>query len=117
MLGQVRLWYAKVDYKLRLGQLVSVWTPHISTSDLGSLSLQGTSLVTSIFPERDSSCYFMVQDNSDTGTLCKTPLGYVDGKQLASLMTLKSFVEGGHEVDDGKILVCVKSIGGRKKRE
>ena len=59
----------------------------------------------------------MVQDNSDTGTQCKTPLGYVDGKQLASLMTLKSFVEGGHEVDNGKILVCVKSIGGRKKRK
>ncbi|MCJ1432732.1 hypothetical protein MMC27_002089 [Xylographa pallens] len=111
----VRLWYAKVDYKLRLGQLVSVWTPHISTSDLGSLSLQCASLVTSIFPERDSSCYFMVQDNSDTGTLCKTPLGCVDGKKLESLMTLKSFVEGGHEVDNGKILVCVKSIGGRKK--
>ncbi|MCJ1381859.1 hypothetical protein MMC17_004971 [Xylographa soralifera] len=111
----VRLWYAKVDYKLHLGQLVSVWTPHISTSDSGSLTLHGASLVTSIFPERDSSCYFMVQDNSDTGTLCKTPLGYVDGKQLASLMTLKSFVDGGHEVPDGKILVCVKSIGGRKK--
>ncbi|MCJ1286437.1 hypothetical protein MMC26_005782 [Xylographa opegraphella] len=113
--SKVRLWYAKVDYKLRLGQLVSVWTPHISTSDLGSLTSRGTSLVTSIFPERDNSCYFMVQDNSDSGALCKTPLGYVDGKQLASLMTLKSFVDGGHEVDNGKILVCVKSIGGRKK--
>ena len=113
----MKLWYAKVDYKLRLGQLVSVWTPHISISDSGSLTLQGGSLVTSIFPERDRSCYFMLQDNSDTGTLYKTPLGYVDGRQLASLMTLKSFAEGAHEVDDGKILVCVKSIGGRKKRE
>ncbi|MCJ1391895.1 hypothetical protein MMC18_004762 [Xylographa bjoerkii] len=112
----VRLWYANVDYKLRLGQLVSVWTPHISTNDLGSLTLHGASLVTSIFPERDSSCYFMVQDNSDTGTLCKTSIGYTDGKRLTSLMTLKSYVEGGHEVNDGKILVCVKSIRGRKKQ-
>ena len=46
-----------------------------------------------------------------------TPLGYEEGKQLAGLMTLKNFVEGGHEVVDGKILVCVKSIGGRKKCE
>ena len=30
-------------------------------------------------------------------------------------MTLKSFIEGGYDVPDGKILVCVKSIGGRKK--
>ncbi|MCJ1398080.1 hypothetical protein MMC11_001277 [Xylographa trunciseda] len=111
----VRLWYANVEYKLRLGQLISVWTPHISTSDSGSLTLHGASLVTSIFPERDSSCYFMTQDNSDTGILCKTPLGYVDGKQLAFLMTLKAFADGGHEVGGGKILVCVKSIGARKK--
>jgi len=57
----------------------------------------------------------MVQENSDGGTLCKTPTEYEDGKQLAGLMTLKCFVEGGYEVMDGRILVCVKSIGGKKK--
>lgn len=79
--------------------------------------MQDTSLVTSIFPERDNSCYFMVQEQSDEGVMCKTPLGYRDGKQLDGLMTLKSFIAGGHELPDGKILVCVKSIGGRKKCE
>ena len=59
----------------------------------------------------------MVQEQSDEGLVCKTPLGYRDGKQLDGLMTLKGFIEGGHEVADGKILVCVKSIGGRKKCE
>lgn len=34
---------------------------------------------------------------------------------MAGLMTLKSFAEGGCEVKDNKILVCVKSIGARKK--
>ena len=59
----------------------------------------------------------MVQEQSDEGVMCKTPLGYCDGKQMDGLMTLKSFIEGGHELADGKILVCVKSIGGRKKCE
>ena len=59
----------------------------------------------------------MVQEQSDEGVMCKNQLGYRDGKQLDGLMTLKGFIEGGHEVADGKILVCVKSIGGRKKCE
>jgi len=109
------LWYAKIEYNLRLGQLVSIWTPHISNAESNSLPLDNASLVTSIFPERDNTCYFMVQQNSDDGTLCRTPKDYVDGKQLAGLMTLKNFAEGGHEVTNGRILVCVKSIGGRKK--
>ena len=113
----MKLWYAKVDYNLHLGLLVSIWTPHISNTQSTSLTVRDASLVTSIFPERDNSCYFMVQEQSDKGVMCKTPLGYRDGKQMDSLMTLKSFIEGGHELADGKILVCVKSIGGRKKCE
>lgn len=113
--AQVKLWYARVDYDLHLGLLVSIWTPHVSNAESSSLTVRDASLVTSIFPERDNSCYFMVQEQSDEGVMCKTPLGYRDGKQLDGLMTLKSFIEGGHELADGKILVCVKSIGGRKK--
>ena len=79
------------------------------------MTLQNTSLTTSIFPERDNSCYFMVQEQSDEDVLCRTPTGYRDGKQLDGLVTLKSFIEGGHEVTEGKILVCVKSIGGKRK--
>ena len=79
------------------------------------MTLQDASLITSIFPERDNSCYFMVQDRSDEGVLCKTPIGYRDGKSLDSLMTLKNYVDGGHEVNGGKVLVCVKSIGGSRK--
>ena len=71
--------------------------------------------MTSIFPERDNSCYFLVQENSDDGTLCKMPMGYKENKELAGLMTLKNFIEGGYDVADGKILVCVKSISVKKK--
>ncbi|MCJ1298884.1 hypothetical protein MMC08_001675 [Hypocenomyce scalaris] len=112
----VKLWYAKIDYKLRLGQLVTAWTPHISTAEAGSATNRdGAALTMSVFPERDNSCYFMVQEQSDEGVLCKTPLGYREGRTLDGLMTLKNFVEGGSEVADGKVLVAVKSIGGRKK--
>ena len=114
-LQQVKLWYANVDYQLRLVHLVSIWTPHISSAESSSLALQDTALVASIFPERDNSCYFIVQEKSDEGVLCKTPQGYRDGKQLDGLITLKNYVDGGHEVAEGKVLVCVKSIGGRKK--
>ena len=114
---QVKLWYAKVEYKLHLGILVSIWTPHVSHAESSCLTVHDASLVTSIFPERDNSCYFMVQEKSDEGVMCKTPLGYRDGKQLDGLMTLKGFIEGGNELTDGKILVCVKSIGGKRKCE
>lgn len=116
--GQVKLWYAKVTYNLHLGVLVSIWTPHVSNAESSSLTtVPDAGLVTSIFPERDNSCYFMVQERSDEGVVCKTPIGYRDGKQLDGLMTLRGFIEGGHEAPGGKILVCVKSIGGRKKCE
>lgn len=55
----------------------------------------------------------MVKD--DDGTAYKKPLGLEVGQSLQSLMALKNFVEGGHEVNDAKILVVVKSIGARKK--
>ena len=114
---QVKLWYAKVDYNIHLGVLVSIWTPHVSNAESNALTIKDASLITSIFPERDNSCYFIVQTQSDEGVMCKTPLGYRDGRQLDGLMTLKSFIEGGHELMDAKVLVCVKSIGARKKCE
>ncbi|KAL8794224.1 MAG: hypothetical protein Q9195_003178 [Heterodermia aff. obscurata] len=111
---EVKLWYDKMDYKVRLGQLVSVWTVHISNVDASCMTGQASALTTSIFPENDNSSYFLVHEQSDDGTLCKAPSGYREGKQLPDLMTLKDFVEGGSEVLYAKILVCIKSIGGRK---
>lgn len=102
-----------MDYKIRLGQLVSIWTVHISNADTSYIAGQASTLMTSIFPENDNTSYFLVQQ-SDDGTLCKAPLGYRKGKQLPGLMTLKSFIEGGAEALHAKVLVCVKSNGGRK---
>lgn len=89
--------------------------------------MQSAAIKTSIFPERDNSCYFMVvkekkKDASDSaaaenGTVCRTPHGYRAGRQLAGLMTLKNFIQGGSDVTEGKVLVCIKSIGARRKCE
>lgn len=103
-------------YNLRLGHLVSVWTTHVSNADSSAFPVQNAALVTSIFPERDRSCHLMIHEQSDDGVLCKTPRGYREGHALAALMTLKNFAQGGADVKDGTILVCVKSIGARKRR-
>lgn len=117
---QVKLHYAKVDYGLRLGLLVSVWTPHVShadTSASSSLTVPDAALVTSIFPEREnSSCIEVREESEGGGGLCKTSTDIrCKGKQLPGLITLKNYIEGGHEVAVAKVLVCVKSVGGRKR--
>ncbi|KAI9812898.1 MAG: hypothetical protein M1827_004416 [Pycnora praestabilis] len=111
----VRLWYANMDYCLRLGHLVSVWTIYVSAGETSNLTYATAPLVTTIFPERDSSCHFMVHGDRDDDALCKTPLGYAEGQPLPGLMTVRNFIDGGCDIDDAKILVCVKSKGPKKK--
>jgi len=57
----------------------------------------------------------MVHENSDDGTRFKRPYGVRDNRVLSGLMTLKTFTDGGHDIEQPKLLVCVKSIGARKK--
>lgn len=72
-------------------------------------------LFASLFPERDRSCHLMVHENSDDGTMYKRPLGHHSGRQIADLMTLQNFVDGGYDVVGAKVLVIVKSLGQRKR--
>ncbi|KAI4617561.1 uncharacterized protein J4E87_008197 [Alternaria ethzedia] len=112
----VRLWYANTQYKLKLGQLLSVWTVHISnSSEYNSLAPNTAPLFTTIFPEGERHCHVMVHENSDDGTRFKRPYGVRDNRVLSGLMTLKTFTDGGYDVEEPKLLVCVKSIGARKK--
>jgi hypothetical protein len=111
----IRLWYANTEYKVHIGQLVTVWTVHIHRGEQASLAPTDVALFTSIFPERERSCHIMLHENIDNGTMFKRPFGWNDTKLLHGLMTVKNFTKGGFEVDDCKVLVCVKSIGARKK--
>lgn len=111
----MRLWYANATYNIRLGMLVTIWTPHVSHCEHGNLSSRAAPLFTSIFPERDRSCHFLPRTASDDGAVCKVPHGYVEGRSLPDLMTLADFVAGGHDVRDARVLVCVKSVGAAKR--
>ncbi|EMD65088.1 hypothetical protein GGP41_003735 [Bipolaris sorokiniana] len=112
----VRLWYAETRYKLKLGQLVGIWTVHISnSSEFNALAPSTAPLFTSMFPEGERNCHFAVYEGSDDGTRFKRPYGVKESRALAGLMTLKSFMDGGYDVDEPKLLVCVRSIGARKK--
>lgn len=79
------------------------------------MSSASAPLFASLFPERDRSCHLMIHENSDDGTMLKRPLGHRDGRQMADLMTLQNFVDGGYDVVGAKILVVVKSLGQRKR--
>lgn len=70
--------------------------------------------ITSIFPGREGSVHVVFHRNSDKGETCRVPLEYSKGKTLPGLMTLKSFMDGGCEIENTKVLGCVKSIGPTK---
>ncbi|KAF2666878.1 hypothetical protein BT63DRAFT_441918 [Microthyrium microscopicum] len=111
----VRLWYSHMEYKLQLGQIVSIWTPHVSNGDHGSLAVPQAPMFVSIFPERDRSCHFKIHESGDQGLQYKKPLEYCEGNALPELMTLKNFAEGGYEVPNSRVLVCVKGVGAKRK--
>ena len=67
-----------------------------------------------LHPERDNKCFFTIETDSDDGSLYRIPLGSTNGHHLEGLMTLKNYFDGGHDIEGTKVLVCVKSIGGRK---
>jgi len=112
----VRLWYNNTVYPIRLGQLVTLWTVHVSnSSEHNSLAPSTAPLFTSIFPEGERNCYFIIHENSDDGTQFKRPFNCKDSSTLPGLMALKTFADGGYDMDDPKLLVCIKSIGAHKK--
>ena len=58
----------------------------------------------------------MIHKNSGGDGIGNTPLEYRKGQPLPGLMTLESYLNSGHDgVTEAKILVCVKSIGAKKR--
>ena len=104
-----------MDYQLQLGQLITVWTIHISNGEHGQLACSVAPFFTSIFPEHDHSCHLRIHEATYDERACRTPLGYRDGHDLGGLMTLKNYIDGGYDVTDCRIIACVKSIGAKKR--
>jgi hypothetical protein len=69
-----------------------------------------------LFPGRVASDHIMIHTNPSSDSICRIPLDYRRGQALPGLMTLDSYTSTGHDgVAGARILVCVKSIGARKK--
>ena len=115
---QIKLNFSNSQYPLKLGQLLSIWTTFISdATKLNARAISGVLLYANRFPGRVTSDHVMIKTNSAMETLCRVPLDYCKGKSLQGLMTLDSYLRsGGHDVGvEAKLLVCVKSIGARKR--
>jgi hypothetical protein len=112
----VKLYFINKPYTLKLGLLCTIWTPYIGTVvNSKNFIISKAPNTTSIFPGREGSVHIVIHINSDKGETCRIPLEYNKGERLPGLMTLKSFIDGGYEIKDSKILGCVKSIGPTKK--
>lgn len=70
-----------------------------------------------MFPGRVTSDHIMIHSNESSENICRVPLEYRKMNPLPGLMTLDSWVNGGHDVTGVRILVCVRSIGRRKSIE
>ncbi|EHL00322.1 hypothetical protein M7I_3819 [Glarea lozoyensis 74030] len=113
----VKLYFAQTPYTLTLGLLLTIWTSFISEpSKNPTHNTPGVSLYANIFPGRVTSDHILIHTSESSPSICRAPLNYVKSQSLTGLMTLASYLAGGHDGVSGvKILVCVKSIGAEKK--
>ncbi|XMA07561.1 hypothetical protein WAI453_000352 [Rhynchosporium graminicola] len=113
---QIKLYFARDQYPLKLGQLLSFWTVFISdTSKIGRSVVSTVTVCANMFPGRVTSDHIMIHTTGSTDGICHTPLEYKKNEPLPGLMTLDAWLKSGHDgVVDAKILVCVKSLGAKK---
>ncbi|QSZ32954.1 hypothetical protein DSL72_002537 [Monilinia vaccinii-corymbosi] len=113
----VKLHFANQPYPLKLGHLLSIWTAFISDiSKADGASTPGIFVCANLFPGRNTSDHVMIHTHSGASDVCRVPLGYSKGEALSGLMTLEAYLNGGYDGVIGvKLLICVKSIGARKK--
>ena len=79
------------------------------------MSISNRFLHVNLYPEGDRTCHIMVHTDSDDGSVCKQPIGYRPQQPLTGLMRVKNFNDGGNEAHDSRVLLCVKSVGQRKR--
>lgn len=116
---QVKLYFAHNSYPLKLGYLISIWTAFITDTSKGdAATVAGVIVCANLFPGRVTSDHIILHTTQGTtgSPICHTPINYRKGQPLPGLMALDSYLGGGHDgVHDVKLLVCVKSIGAKKK--
>ncbi|KAI0390130.1 hypothetical protein F5Y17DRAFT_84035 [Xylariaceae sp. FL0594] len=108
------------EYRPVLGQRITVWATSISAGNQAEIGhIPYCSVATTIYPGRDGATHIIFHADeplSEEDRSLRVPLE-VDSEnrdQLPGLMTLKSFTTSGYELGEGKIVVCVRSIGPRR---
>jgi hypothetical protein len=115
--AKVKLYFSSNPYPLKLGQLMTAWTVFISdATKAGPAVISGVVNYANLFPGRVTSDHIIIHTTDSADGICRVPLDYHRGQPLQGLMTLNSYLGSGHDcVVEAKLLVCVKSIGARKR--
>jgi hypothetical protein len=114
---KIKLYFSNTQYPLKLGQLLTVWTVFISDATKADTTvISGVINYANLFPGRVTSDHVMIHTSDSADGICRIPLDYRKGHELQGLMTIQSYLGSGHDgVVGAKLLVCVKSIGARKR--
>ncbi|KAI1186563.1 hypothetical protein F5B17DRAFT_440965 [Nemania serpens] len=124
----IKLYCSPSEYQPLLGQRITVWATAISAGNQAEIGhIPYCSVATTIYPARNAATHidFLVDEAGSEGDRllrCPLEVNTEHYDYLPGLMTLKSFLAGGYDLGEGKILVCVRSVGPRrtiqpKKRE
>ncbi|KAI0407701.1 hypothetical protein F4802DRAFT_523462 [Xylaria palmicola] len=124
----IKLYCSPSEYQPLLGQRATIWTTAISAGNQAEIGhIPYCSIATTIYPGRDGATHLefhVDKAGSDEDCLLRCPLEVNMDRDdyMPGLMTLKSFLASGYDLGEGKILVCVRSVGPRrtihsKKRE
>ncbi|KAI0858694.1 hypothetical protein F4860DRAFT_526897 [Xylaria cubensis] len=124
----IKLYCAPNECQPLLGQRITLWATSISAGNQAEIGhIPYCSTATTIYPGRNGATHieFHVDEpgSEDDGSL-RRPVDVNTDQygNIPGLMTLKSFLVSGHDLGEGRILVCVRSVGPRrtiqpKKRE
>ncbi|KAI2630108.1 hypothetical protein GGS21DRAFT_545219 [Xylaria nigripes] len=116
----IKLYCKPSEYQPFLGQRITVWATSISAGNQAEIGhIPYCSVATTIYPGREGVTHIIFhldEIGSENHRSLRRPLE-MDVKNydyLPGLMTMKSFLASGYDFAEGKILVCVRSIGPRR---
>ncbi|KAI0455937.1 hypothetical protein F5B21DRAFT_177998 [Xylaria acuta] len=124
----IKLYCSPAECQPLLGQRITVWATAISAGNQAEIGhIPYCSTAATIYPGRNGATHieFHVDEpgsEDDSSLRCPLEVNVEQYNYLPGLMTLKAFLASGYDLGEGKILVCVRSVGPRrtiypKKRE
>ncbi|KAI0601365.1 hypothetical protein F4775DRAFT_589582 [Biscogniauxia sp. FL1348] len=107
-------------YQLLLGQRITIWATYISDKQNGIEPIPFCFSATTIHPGINKATHIVFhvdQIGSDDDRSLRRPIEADIGQHsyLPDLMTLKAFLSSGYDLGEGRILVCVRSVGPCRK--